>query len=76
MIFKSKMYKTGDTRTIKRFAYFPTRINDDIILWWDYYISHEKYVSGRYCGSFKNKYYLPSDWAVVERTLIGEEKND
>jgi hypothetical protein len=37
MIIKRKILKDGDIKIIKRFAFFPVRLNDEEIIWLEWY---------------------------------------
>jgi hypothetical protein len=56
MIIKKKYNNYGDKRTVKRFALFPVRIDDDTLIWLEYYYSTEVYYH-----SFINDF-----WEVID----------
>ena len=47
MKFNIRKYRDGDERTIKRFAFLPTRIDDNTIIWLEWYWIKERYYIGR-----------------------------
>ena len=46
MRFNSKKHRDGEERTIKRFAFLPTRIDDNTVIWFEWYWSKERYIEG------------------------------
>lgn len=56
MIIKKKYNNYGDKRTVKRFALFPVRIDDDTLIWLEYYYSTEVY-----CQAFRTDF-----WEVID----------
>lgn len=50
MRFNKRLYKVGDKRWIRRFAFIPTRINDNIIVWFETFYVRQIFVSYEYGG--------------------------
>lgn len=47
MRFDKKQYKVGDERWIRRFAFIPTRINDNIIIWLETFYVRQTFIADR-----------------------------
>lgn len=58
--------KHGDTRTVIRFALFPTRVEGDIIVWLELYEEHQEYHHIVYDGFEETLTH--SGWDTVRKT--------
>ena len=47
-ILKNEKYKSGDIKTIKKFAIFPIKINSTTIIWLEKYFSQYKLFEKKY----------------------------
>lgn len=36
----------GERRVVRRFAWLPVRIDENTVIWWERYKSHEEYCAG------------------------------
>lgn len=74
MRFKSKdkkNIKLGDTRTITRFALFPTRVEGDIIVWLERYEAHQQYKRVSWADDHGFA-YVYNEWHTVRKTAISK----
>lgn len=60
MKFNSRKYRNGEERTVKRFAFIPTRIDDNTVIWLEWYWSKERYV----------KRWTYEGWEVEREVMI------
>ena len=60
MIFNKKKIKEYDTRIVKRFALLPKRLNDNQIVWLQFYMEEQIYLINPIIPFFKG-------WKVKER---------
>ena len=60
MIFNKKKIKEYDTRIVKRFALLPKRLNDNQIVWLQFYMEEQIYLINPIIPFFKG-------WEVKER---------
>lgn len=45
MRFEKKLHKVGDERWIRRFAFIPTRISDNIIIWLETFYVRQTFIA-------------------------------
>ena len=57
MIIKRYKPQLGDTKELHKFAWFPTRIDKEILVWLEWYWELKEY------------YERPSVWGVLKRTI-------
>ena len=71
MKWTKKEHKVGDERTVKRFAWRPTRItNTNIVVWLESYYSVERLLlTGTDCMYS----HASLEWIIIETQQIGEE---
>lgn len=62
MIFKKKKKEMGDIRVKTKFAFLPTRINNNTVVWLHKYKEKQMWV-------FTGYDYPSLDWVVKERWL-------
>lgn len=43
MIIKRNLLKDGDIKIVKRFAFFPVRLNDEEIIWFEWYKATKRF---------------------------------
>ena len=55
MRINKRQYRNGDRRTIKKFAWFPLRVDNNTIIWLEWYWSDEVYFSGWDGGEWENE---------------------
>jgi len=67
MKIKSKEYEIGETRTKVRFAFLPTRVDKENVIWLEKYLSTEKY-------DFWGTSYPPTlGWGEIEVMRLKNE---
>jgi len=68
MIWSKKKHNLGTIRIRRRFAFFPTDIDDgnDTVAWMVWYYEKSEYGESRYYGE-------PYAWNIVSKTLLPNE---
>lgn len=58
-----KYWKQGEMRTIQRFAFLPQRLDNDEIIWMEWYSEQQEYHQPCMIGDIT----FPSEWWKVKR---------